>query len=279
MRTFKKLERNVVVFTTHKAGSMVLHHVLRNICEKNNIAYYSPNQDPDKQLPFDRIFNGEDFIASRNGCFGPVRFFVPSAALNSAKIILHLRDPRDVLTSMFFSYCFMHPGEIPPNTGYRKRVAEAGIDKFVLDMSDENFCHYPGDYGTGGRYGAQIGSVHDRYLMYLREIVARPNATVLSYEEMVLNFPSWLVTLLGVFELDNPDETYRFVTSRVNVENDVTRKVSDSMAKATQSAEENVQSHRRKAIPGDYREKLKPETIHTLNRRFSEVLDVLGYSS
>lgn len=279
MRTFKKLERNVIVFTTHKAGSMVLHQVLRNVCEKNNLAYYSPNQGPDKQLPFNRIFNGEDFIASRNGCFGPLRFFVPSAALNSAKIILHLRDPRDVLTSMFFSYCFMHPGEIPPNTGYRKKVAEAGIDKFVLDMSDENFSRYPGDYGTGGQYGAQIGSVRDRYITYLKEIVGRPNAIMLSYEEMVLNFPSWLGKLLAVFELDSTDETYRFVTSQVQVENDVTRKVAGSRAKIIQPAGENVGLHRRKAIPGDHKEKLKPETILELNARFREVLDLLGYST
>lgn len=279
MKTFKELERNVIVFTTHKAGSMVLHQVLRNVCQKNSIAYYSPNEDPDKQLPFDRIFNGEDFILSRNGCFGPLRFFVPSAALNSAKIILHVRDPRDVLTSMFFSYCFMHPGEIAPNTGYRKKVAEAGIDKFVLDMSDANFSRYPGDYGTGGHYGAQIGSVHDRYATYLREIVGRPNATVLFYEEMVLNFPSWLGKLLAVFEFDSADETYRFVTSRVQVENDVTRKAAGSHPKTMQPLGEKIESHRRKATPGDYKEKLKPETIVQLNARFSEVLDVLGYSS
>jgi hypothetical protein len=34
----------------------------------------------------------------------------------------------------------------------------------------------------------------------------------------------------------------------------------------------------RKVTPGDYREKLRSETIAELNRRFSEVLDVLGYS-
>src|SRR6266576_4374102 len=148
-----QLDKNVIVFTTHKAASMLLHRLLVDICQKNNITYYSPNQKADKQLPFHRIFNGEDFIASRNGCFGPLRFFVPSRALEDASIILHLRDPRDVLTSMFFSYCFMHPGEMAPNTGYREEVAEAGIDKFVLDMSDGNFSCYRGDYGTGGQYG------------------------------------------------------------------------------------------------------------------------------
>ena len=260
----KKLEKNVIVFTTHKAGSMLLHRVLQDVCEKNNIPYYSPNQEPDKQLPFDRIFNGEDFIAERTGCFGPLRFFVPSTALESANIILHLRDPRDVLTSMFFSYCFMHPGEIEANTGYRKEVAEAGIDKFVLDMSDENFTRYRGEYGTGSRYGRYIGNIRDRYITYFREIIRKPNAVLISYEEMVVNFGSWLRKFLAAFELADADETYRRVSSR--------------HAKTVKPSGEDIWSHKRKVTPGDYKEKLRPETISELNRRFSEVLGALGYS-
>jgi hypothetical protein len=257
----------------------VLHQVLRKICESNKISYYSPNQDPNKQLPFDRIFNGEDFIAKRNGCFGPLRFFVPSAALESASIILHLRDPRDVLTSMFFSYCFMHPGETAANTGHRKKVAEAGIDKFVLDLSDANFTRYDGDYGTGGQYGKYIGNVRDRYLTYLREIVDKPNAVLLSYEEMVLDFPAWLKKFLRVFELNDSDTTYEFVLRKINIHDDVTRSRRRRDATNEKPGGEDVRSHKRKATPGDYKEKLRPETISELNRRFSEVLDALGYSS
>ena len=278
-KKYRKLDKNVIVFTTHKAGSMVLQRVVRDICEKHNIAHYSPNQDRDKQLPFERIFNGEDFIAGRNGCFGPLRFFVPSAALDRANIIVHLRDPRDVLTSMFFSYCFMHPGEIAANTGYREEVAEAGIDKFVLDMCDENFTRYKGDYGTGCHYGKYIGNIHDRYITYLKEVVGKPNATLLSYEEMVLDFPSWLRKFLTAFGRGDLDETYGFVRSRIEIKNDVTRAVSPRHAETVKPGVEHIWSHKRKATPGDYKEKLRPETISELNRRFSEVLDALGYSS
>ncbi len=256
----KMLDNNVIVFTTHKAGSVLLQRVLRDICEKNHIPHYRR-----AKKWIDRIFDGEDFIATRNGCFGPLRFFVPSAALKTANIILNLRDPRDVLTSMFFSYCFMHPGEIEGNTGYRKKVAEAGIDKFVLDMSDENFIRYKTGYGSGGPYSRHIGNVRDRYNTYLRELVGKPNAVVLFYEEMVLDFGSWLRKLLAPFELADVEETYRFVASR--------------HAESVKPTAENVWSHKRKVTPGDYREKLTPETISKLNSRFSEVLDVLGYSS
>jgi hypothetical protein len=263
-KKFKKLERNVVAFTTHKAGSMVLHRVLKDICQINNIRYYSPNEPAPNSLPFDSMFAGSDFIAKRNGCFGPIRFFVPTAALVNATAILHLRDPRDVLTSMFFSYCFMHAGEIEPHTGYRKEVAEAGIDKFVLDMVDENFDRYRGDYGIGSRYKKYVGNVYNRYARYLSELVGKPHTVLVSYEEMVLEFASWLRRLLAAFALADPDATYAFVAER--------------HAESVKAQEEDIWSHKRKVTPGDYKEKLKPETIAKLNERFSAVLDSLGYS-
>lgn len=258
-------DQHVVVFTTHRAGSTLLHRILQDICGQNDITYYSPNQSPEKQLPFERIFKGEDFIAERSGCFGPLRFFVPSAVLDSAKIILHLRDPRDVLTSMFFSYCFMHPGEIEGNTGYRKDVAEAGIDKFVLDMSGENFTSYRGSYGTGRRHAKYAGNIRDRYFNYLRDVVPKPNAILLSYEEMVLDFGSWLGKFLTAFEVTDAEKTYRLVASR--------------RAESVKPGGEDTSRHKRKVTPGDYKEKLRPETIGELNKRFGEVLDALGYSS
>ena len=256
--------KNVVVFTTHKAGSMLLFQLLLDICKKNNIAFYSPNESGDKEIPLERMLTGDDFLADRQGCFGPLRFFLPSAILKDAGIIVHLRDPRDVLTSMFFSYCYMHPGEIKGNTGYRKEVADAGIDKFVLDMSGNNSTSYQGEYGTGSRFNKYVGNIRDRYVKYLAELVGKPNVTLLSYEEMVLDFGSWLRKFLSVFELSDPESTYDFMIRR--------------RAEEVKPGAEDVWSHKRKVTPGDFKEKLRPETIVELNERFREVLDALGYS-
>jgi len=255
--------RNVIVYTTHKAGSMVLHRVLKDICELNRIRYYSPNESKTR-LPFDRMFAGQDFIAKKRGCFGPIRFFVPSKAIAEASVILHLRDPRDVLTSMFFSYCYMHAGEIEAHTGYRKEVAAAGVDRFVLDMVGGPFYEYRGDYGIGSRYKKHVGTVLDRYERYLTELLGRPNTTVVSYEEMVLAFPSWLEKIVGAFDLPEPEETRAVVVAR--------------HANSVGAEEEDVWSHKRKVTPGDHREKLQPETIRQLDRIFATVLERLGYS-
>ena len=257
---WREPSRNIIAYTTHKAGSMVLHRVLKDICELNRIRFFSPNKS---MIPFARIFAGEDFIARKRGCFGPIRFFVPTRALGEASIILHLRDPRDVLVSMFYSYCYMHAGEIEPDTGYRKEVAAAGIDRFVLDMVGEPFYEYRGDYGIGSRYKKNVGTVLDRYERYVTELLGRANTIAVSYEEMVLAFPSWLEKICRAFDLTNPEETRAVVTAR--------------HANSVAAGEEDVRSHKRKVTPGDHREKLRPETIRRLDQIFAPMLDKLGY--
>ena len=257
---WREPSRNIIAYTTHKAGSMVLHRVLKDICELNRIRFFSPNKS---MIPFARIFAGEDFIARKRGCFGPIRFFVPTRALGEASIILHLRDPRDVLVSMFYSYCYMHAGEIEADTGYRKEVAAAGIDRFVLDMVGEPFYEYRGDYGIGSRYKKNVGTVLDRYERYVTELLGRANTIAVSYEEMVLAFPSWLEKICRAFDLTNPEETRAVVTAR--------------HANSVAAGEEDVRSHKRKVTPGDHREKLRPETIRRLDQIFAPMLDKLGY--
>ena len=257
---WREPSRNIIAYTTHKAGSMVLHRVLKDICELNRIRFFSPNKS---MIPFARIFAGEDFIARKRGCFGPIRFFVPTRALGEASIILHLRDPRDVLVSMFYSYCYMHAGEIEADTGYRKEVAAAGIDRFVLDMVGEPFYEYRGDYGIGSRYKKDVGTVLDRYERYVTELLGRANTIAVSYEEMVLAFPSWLEKICRAFDLTNPEETRAVVTAR--------------HANSVAAGEEDVRSHKRKVTPGDHREKLRPETIRRLDQIFAPMLDKLGY--
>ena len=262
-KKWRNPSRNIIAYTTHKAGSMVLHRVLKDICELNRIRYYSPNESR-TMLPFDRMFAGHDFIAKKRGCFGPIRFFVPTQAIAEASVILHLRDPRDVLVSMFYSYCYMHAGEIEVHTGYRKEVAEAGIDRFVLDMVGEPFYAYRGDYGIGSRYKEHVGTVRDRYERYLSELLGRPNTIAVSYEEMVLSFSGWLEKIVGAFDLTDPEETRAIVAAR--------------HANSVAAGEEDVWSHKRKVTPGDHREKLQSETIRQLDEKLGPVLDKLGYS-
>ena len=190
-------------------------------------------------------------------------FFVDVPKLEEYDVILHLRDPRDVLVSMFYSYCYIHRGEISGNTGYREEVAAKGIDAFVLDKSSENSSIYRGDYGTGGHVEDLIGNVQKRYRDYIDQLLGRPNVTLLKYEEMVTDYRSWLSKFIRPFPLED----------KGSVIEELVAQSPGLFPKRTS----DVMTHVRHVTPGDHRNKLKPSTIEQLNEIFNDVLDALAY--
>ena len=108
---------SVLIFTVHKAASMFLHKLTDDLSKIIGFDYYSIN----KTKYYDQItsLSWKKFIelnTHKKSCFGPIRAGTaePSIPKNMEfySIILHLRDPRDVLVSMFYSYRYMHPGSI-----------------------------------------------------------------------------------------------------------------------------------------------------------------------
>jgi hypothetical protein len=254
--------RDIVVFTLHKSASMFVHRQCELLCRRSGLAYHSPNL-PGSGLDARRLLTDGEVWRSRHGCFAPIRFFVDIPRIEEYRVILHLRDPRDVLVSMFYSYCYIHPGEIPPNTGYRREVAEAGIDAFVLGKSSSASAGYRGDYGTGGHVEDLIGNLPERYDTYLKRLVGKPNVTLLKYEEMVGDYAAWLQKFVLPFQIDDQSSL-----------------IQDLVAQRQESPKDgrDVMNHMRHVTPGDHRNKLKAATIRRLNEIFAATLERLGYA-
>jgi len=256
------VSRDIIVFTLHKSASMFLHKQCELLSRLSGIEYHSPNV-PTSGIDARRLLTDKEIWRTRHGCFAPIRFFVDVPNMEQYEIILHLRDPRDVLVSMFFSYCFIHPGEIAGNTGYRREVAVRGIDAFVLDKASGNSSAYRGDYGTGGHVEDLVGSMSHRYRAYINGLLGRPNVMLVAYEEMVTDYRSWLERFIKSFPLADK------------------QRVVDELVELSPTffprRDGDVMAHVRHVTPGDYRKKLRPETIHQLDEVFSDVLHVLGY--
>ncbi len=249
----KRMNQDILFFTMHRSGSMFVFQFCAQLCSLADIPYYSPNLEhniiPQQPEP--------EFWYNKHGCFGPLRRYMEIPHMEDYQVILHLRDPRDVLVSMFYSFCYSHNGPIEPNTGIRKEVADRGIDNFVLMMSTGT----PpiSGYGTGPTEIA--GNVLQRYETYLERLVGKPNVIFVTYEEMVNSFQSWMEKMIVPFGLPpNP----RIDTAQ-------TRELFSV-------SQENAHRHKRKIMPGDYKEKLAPGTIAQLNHRFHHVLTALKYS-
>jgi len=241
---------------------MFIHRQCELLCGVAGLAYHSPNV-AGSGLDARRLLTDREVWETRHGCFAPVRFFVEIPRLESYEIILHLRDPRDVLVSMFYSYCHIHAGPVAPNTGYRRDAAARGIDAFVLSQATTGSLHYPGDYGTGGHVQDLIGPLPDRYRAYIDRLLGRPNVALVKYERMVADYRGWLTDFSRPFPLDDRQQV-------------IERLVAQSPAFFPRRSADAL-NHVRHVTPGDYKTKLLPATIQQLDEIFSDTLEALGY--
>jgi hypothetical protein len=253
----KITNKSILIFTLHRSGSMFIHRICLSLANHAGIPYYSPQC---RNFPETEEVLSKEFWEGKSGWFGPIRWLVDVPNMDDYNVILHLRDPRDVLVSMFYSYCYSHKGQVRGHTDYRKQVADEGIDSFVLNMSSGKPSI--SRYGTGRP--VLMGNILERYQNYTANLLAKPDVILLKYEEMVTDFGNWLSKFLFPFDIANKDLLASQIEEQSTNEFNVSK--------------ENVWEHKRRATPGDYKEKLKPETIAELNKRFKDVLATLNYS-
>lgn len=161
--------------------------------------------------------------------------------------VLMVRDPRDILTSHYFSQAYSHPVPGDPEKAAafqraRELVLQKTIDEFVLGFSER---------------------VGDSMNTYLRHLVDQPNLLVTRYEDMVADFPRWL------------DELLAFTSLRIS---EKTRANLIGSAVGPVPTAHRPDQKRRQVAPGDHRRKLKAETIATLNERFAAAIERFGYA-
>jgi hypothetical protein len=206
-------------------------HNLANTC------YAPPNADEIYSLNMAYVGNREPITG------------LGSAVHESARAFTMIRDPRDCLVSMYFSFLGSHPApaSFTPaqkkawNAQKQKAREETPIDSYVLQKA-------PG------------------YKSNLLAIIAFSGQTntprIIRYEDFILD-------KLGLCQ-----EITRFLCDSALDPIDVSSLNLEDIAKERDLIPENERpnQHVRKAIPGDHIDKLNPETINQLNTIFAEVL-------
>lgn len=192
----------------------------------------------------------KQFFRPKGLFFGPIRnpnCIDQVLVEDGTKSILMLRDPRDVLTSLYFSIIYSHA--IPENP-------EAG--QLLLRLRDEGSQISIDEY-----IGHLIAEWSESYRTYCSKLIDRPDVLFLKYENMVADFPSWFEQVTEFWQIDLSRRAKEKYLRRANF--NVRR--------------ENKNAHKRKVTPGDFLAKLQPKTIEILNHEFRDVLDRLGYST
>lgn len=280
----------ILVYTVHKAGSMFLHRLVRDVSREIGVPHYSIQgrnvpglvrrigREVNRRIVLPRWLSSRGKAAdvydtswkqflgehSETACFGPIRVGEAEPVfpdqLNRYSIVLNVRDPRDVVTSSYYSAVYSHPRfreGFHLSNRKREEWAKRGIDQFVYLLIPE-FVR--------------------RYSQLVDVLVAQNSATITYYEQMVTDFPLWLRAFLSAFDDVGVDRSGRFHDrGSPQGRSSLYRRMRDQYAGEFMSPGEGDLEHKRQMEPGDYLRKLKPETIATLNTEFARVLVALGY--
>ena len=259
------------VFSTMKAGTMFLHQLLEEIAAEGHITHYSLNYPTDhpRHLPSEDTSNLTEYV-NKDGCYGPFRHYFPIDNPEDAQIILHFRDPRDVLTSMYF-YQAYHQKYIPEDV--RQTYIKRGIDQFVFSPRLPESTSWIERTKHTIRRGLKLDRpptmtewfLND-YDQYFQHYVPLDQTTMVTYEEMVTHFSDWLPKFLNALELGDQPQLLDMLLVR--------HQESFIPSKAPVAGQV---MHKRKITPGDHKRQMSSGTIAQLNQVFSKQLSTLGY--
>jgi len=240
----EKLDQpSVALFTLHKAGSTFLSERLAPLFQQQNydVADLANHfrQNPEKFLT---LLNDElacRAIFSKKGLFHKaIRRPVNPEWLAETKVILVTRDPRDIMTSMYFSFKHSHVILKDSDRERRKKLEAITIDEFVLQS---------------GQFEALVERL-ERYQEYLKN----PRVCHTTYEEMVTSPEAAeirMATFLGL------PEGRKKIFSKQDFKME----------------REDFLSHKRQVAPGDHIRKLHPDTIRHCNNKIRHLMRVYGW--
>jgi hypothetical protein len=162
----------VALFTTHKAASSILSVRLSRLMSENDyqiadLSSYFAKVDPTERSRFlnDSYWSNKVFAVP--GVFHTAfRYPTLQVPVPPLKIILVLRDPRDVLVSYYFSFKFSHPIQNEFAKNLHDDATRLSIDEFVLQHADDFLQRY-------NSYENWIGKPNVLFFRY-EDLIAQP---------------------------------------------------------------------------------------------------------
>ena len=157
------------------------------------------------------------------------------------------RDPRDCVVSAYFSFLKSHVVMSGAETSAaqqieaeRSRHAASSIDEYAL---------------------SEIGRFTEELCGFA--YFAHENVKIYRYEDIIFDKRPFFKEAIEFLGLEWNESSFEAALNRVDVLPDA----------------ERPDAHIRNVRPGNYKEKLQPETIARINARYRSVLDLFGYET
>lgn len=242
------------LFSFPKAASVLANAVLGSLMAERDI--------PVVDLPAHLFLEGIDLTSfqcdfnelfpSHGYCFAGFRGIPISMAhlesVRSGRKILIVRDPRDILVSLYFSLKFSHQGLEARGTAQFAEVVRGIHDQ--TEQSLDEYCLFN-------------SWLINAWLNFFNDILKSNDTLVVRYEDFIYDKMHLARSINDWFFLDIPADRLAEIVAPHDVIPEI----------------DQPDDHIRQAHPGDHRRKLKPGTIAVLDALLGQFLKTFNYET
>lgn len=241
-------KQSVIYITFHKcATTFFASQVLPGFKGRINVDYqllhYRENSNFNVRIRrFGYVYGPVRILDELHPTYEITNRILRKANLRGRKIIFLIRDPRDILVSMYYSFGFSHGFSPDPEikayqVKRRQKIQEMTIDEYAIQTAPE---------------------LKEKFDLLQALMQWAPDKILLKYEDMIENFAYFYNQLVGFVQLNDGVEEIMFKQTR------------------PREVEQQLQ-HKRKGKPGDYKEKLQLITINKINKILADPLKNFCY--
>lgn len=241
------------IFALHKSGSVLLNRIVDDLSDAADVPVFNfPELLFENGIRFQDLEEVPADLFEKEGMIYSGFRHVPKEPCEmrfgkGGKVILMVRDPRDILVSMYFSMKGSHA--VPKSGKSREKLLK--IRENAEALSIEEFV----------RSGCD--RLRKKFRRYQKALVENDDleTRVFRYEDVIFEKPTWVRDISEFFDLNVPEAEMDAIAARHDI----------------RPEKEDPSAHIRRVAPGDYREKLSPETIEFLNAELADTVRVFGY--
>lgn len=190
----KSQNKSIIFFTTHKCASTFFDIFFKETVKESGLVNINFDEFKGRYeglLSLDKIY--EKSPKDKGFSFAPVRAYQKFANKESYKVILCLRDPRDVLVSLYYSMMYSHTVNSNKILNVRNNYKDK-IDDFVISYANKYFDIYT-EY---------MHELDDYFFINYTDLIKNPKKILLNtLEYLEINLPIEKVNKYSI-SLQNP---------------------------------------------------------------------------
>jgi len=240
----------VFCFALHKAGSVLLNKLIGDLGKAAGVPVVSIDRfcfQNGIEVGKVKAASTRELLNSPGYCFGVIRgvhSYLVGVRLDERRKIVVVRDPRDILTSFYFSMAKSHGmpqgGEVRDRLVAERDFAQAvSIDDYVFSSS--------------------VAFIQRNFDNYIK--LESPTTKVYRYEDVIFEKVQWVKDIVDWFSFDVDSNTAAEIATKYDI----------------RPKKENPGRHIRQVTPGNYLNHLSAETIGRLNEQYRTILAHYGY--